>query len=104
VAAFVEDARRSGAVGGQIVHGTVSFGGKLQKLVVDVEGVPSAARGAATAPGPRAHEPYPGSWPTEAEMHAWHRERGLRVVESQHGNYGNVAFVIPTRTERLTDA
>jgi hypothetical protein len=104
VAAFVEDARRSGAVGAQIVHATVSFGGKLQKLVVDVENLPSTATETTTAPGPGAHEPYPGSWPTEAQMHAWHQERGLRVVESQHGSYGNVAFVIPTRTEPLTDA
>lgn len=37
VAAFVQDAHRSGADGGAVVHATVSFGGKLQKLSVDAE-------------------------------------------------------------------
>ncbi|MCW2904421.1 MAG: hypothetical protein JWO67_6686 [Streptosporangiaceae bacterium] len=39
VAAFVQDAMRSGADGSAVVNATVSFGGKLQKLSVDVETV-----------------------------------------------------------------
>jgi hypothetical protein len=37
LAAFVHDAKRSGAAGQEIVEGTVSFGGKLQKLAVEVQ-------------------------------------------------------------------
>lgn len=37
LAAFVQDAMRTGADGGTVVHAAVSFGGKLQKIGVDVE-------------------------------------------------------------------
>lgn len=37
VAAWVQDAMRSGATGSEVVTGRVSFGGKLQKIRVDVE-------------------------------------------------------------------
>jgi hypothetical protein len=37
VAAFVQDAMRSGADGSTVAKATVSFGGKLQKISVDVE-------------------------------------------------------------------
>ncbi|MER6984461.1 hypothetical protein [Streptomyces carpinensis] len=37
LAVFVQDAMRSGAQGDEIVMATVSIGGKLQKLGVDVE-------------------------------------------------------------------
>jgi hypothetical protein len=37
VAAWVQDAMRSGAVGGELVTARVTFGGKLQKIGVDVE-------------------------------------------------------------------
>jgi hypothetical protein len=37
VAAFVQDAMRTGADGGTVVNATVSFGGKLQKIGVDVD-------------------------------------------------------------------
>lgn len=39
IAAWVQDAMRSGADGGSPVRATVSFGGKLQKISVDVETV-----------------------------------------------------------------
>lgn len=39
LAAFVQDAMRTGADGGAVVNATVSFGGKLQKLSVDAETV-----------------------------------------------------------------
>lgn len=39
VAAFVQDAMRTGADGSAVVKATVSFGGKLQKLSVDAETV-----------------------------------------------------------------
>ncbi len=39
VAAWVQDAMRSGADGGSPVKATVSFGGKIQKISVDVETV-----------------------------------------------------------------
>jgi hypothetical protein len=37
LAAFVDDARRSGATGGEIVSVTASWGGKIQKLAVEVQ-------------------------------------------------------------------
>jgi hypothetical protein len=37
LAAFVQDAMRSGAHGGEVVAATVSFGGKLQRVAVDVD-------------------------------------------------------------------
>jgi hypothetical protein len=37
MAAFIEDARQSGARGDEVVEVRASFGGKLQKLTVDVE-------------------------------------------------------------------
>lgn len=37
VAAFVQDAMRSGADGSTVVQATVSIGGKLQKLSVEAE-------------------------------------------------------------------
>lgn len=37
VAAFVQDALRSGATGSEAVAATVSFGGKLQVVSVDVD-------------------------------------------------------------------
>lgn len=37
VAAFVQDAMRTGADGSAVVNATVSFGQKLQKISVDVE-------------------------------------------------------------------
>ena len=39
--AWVQDARRSGARGGEVVQATVSFGGKLQKISVEVEVAPA---------------------------------------------------------------
>lgn len=39
VAAFVQDAMRTGADGSTVVKAAVSFGGKLQKIGVDVEQV-----------------------------------------------------------------
>lgn len=39
VEAWVRDARRSGATGSEIVAARVSFGGKLQKVSVEVETV-----------------------------------------------------------------
>jgi hypothetical protein len=47
VAAFVQDAMRTGADGSTVVNATVSFGGKLQKISVDVETV-ALAKDAAT--------------------------------------------------------
>lgn len=37
VAAWVQDAMRSGATGTEVVAARVSFGGKLQKIAVDVD-------------------------------------------------------------------
>jgi hypothetical protein len=37
VAAFAQDAMRSGATGSEVVAATVSIGGKLQKLSIEVE-------------------------------------------------------------------
>lgn len=37
LAAFVQDAMRAGATGSEIVNATVSFGGKLQKIGIDVD-------------------------------------------------------------------
>lgn len=37
VAAWVQDAMRSGATGAEIVGATISFGGKLQKIRIEVE-------------------------------------------------------------------
>lgn len=37
LAAFVQDAMRSGASGDETVHATISFGGKLQKIAIEVE-------------------------------------------------------------------
>lgn len=37
LAAFVADARHAGAAGSEIVAATVSFGGKLQKISIEVE-------------------------------------------------------------------
>lgn len=39
--AWVQDARRSGARGDEIANATVSFGGKLQKVSVEVEVAPA---------------------------------------------------------------
>lgn len=44
VAVWVQDAMRSGASGSELVTARVSFGGKLQKIAVDVE---TKAKGAA---------------------------------------------------------
>jgi hypothetical protein len=41
VAAFVQDARRSGATGTEEIDAGVTWGGKLQKLSVEVATVPS---------------------------------------------------------------
>lgn len=41
--AFVQDARRSGATGGEVVKVTATWGGKIGKLAVDIQvaaGVP----------------------------------------------------------------
>lgn len=37
IAAWVQDAMRSGASGSEVVAATVSFGGKLQKISIEVE-------------------------------------------------------------------
>ncbi|MCT9092860.1 hypothetical protein N4G70_28905 [Streptomyces sp. ASQP_92] len=37
VAAWVQDAMRAGASGGEIVGATISFGGKLQKIRIEVD-------------------------------------------------------------------
>jgi hypothetical protein len=37
VAAWVQDAMRAGATGGEIVGATISFGGKLQKIRIEVD-------------------------------------------------------------------
>ncbi|SES03671.1 hypothetical protein [Streptomyces qinglanensis] len=37
LAAFVQDAMRSGAAGTEVVSAAVSFGGKLQSLAIDVD-------------------------------------------------------------------
>lgn len=44
VAVWVQDAMRSGATGGEVVSVKISFGGKLQKIAVDVD---TKAKGAA---------------------------------------------------------
>lgn len=44
VAAWVQDAMRSGATGSETVAAGVSFGGKLQKISVEVETVKDATR------------------------------------------------------------
>lgn len=44
VAAWVQDAMRSGATGSETVTATVSFGGKLQKIGVQVETTKDTAR------------------------------------------------------------
>jgi hypothetical protein len=37
LAAFVQDALRSGASGSEVVKAQVSFGGKLQRVAIDVD-------------------------------------------------------------------
>ncbi|WP_405590004.1 hypothetical protein [Streptomyces sp. NBC_01190] len=44
VAAFVQDAMRSGANGDELVGGRISWGGKIQKLNVEVQTPAAAAR------------------------------------------------------------
>lgn len=44
LAAFVQEAMRSGACGDEVVQAAVSFGGKLQRLAVDVPVTTDAVR------------------------------------------------------------
>jgi hypothetical protein len=50
LAAFVQDALRSGAASSEVVKAQVSFGGKLQRIAIDVD--PQAGRDAASLEKP----------------------------------------------------
>lgn len=41
IAAFIQDARQSGATGSELVDAGVTWGGKLQKIAVEVEMPPA---------------------------------------------------------------
>ncbi|MFF7901189.1 hypothetical protein ACIO02_34020 [Streptomyces sp. NPDC087568] len=51
LAAFVQDALRSGADGSETVMATISIGGKLQRVAIDVD-----------AAAPRPPTGRPGNW------------------------------------------
>lgn len=40
LAAFVQEAMRAGADGATVVEGTISFGGKLQRVAIDTNDTP----------------------------------------------------------------